>query len=110
MGESKEVVAERMRRYRLKKKGVAVEDIPVVVAGPILEMKDGKAVAVRDRLETAGAVHPVVLKMFADLEKRIERMERRLESRESATRSAVGVGDDLFSKVMAEKSKRLGGR
>jgi hypothetical protein len=104
MGESKEVVAERMRRYRLKKSGKAVEG--PVVAGPILEMKEGKVVAVRDRLEAAGAVHPVVLKLISDLEKRVSR----LESRESATRSAVGVGDDLFSKVMAEKSKRLGGR
>ena len=96
----KESRREYQRKYRLKR------SFPPGVVPPVLAMNEGKAVVVRDRLETAGAVHPVVLEMIADLEKRVSK----LEAASGARRSAAGVGDDLFSKVMAEKSKRLGGR
>lgn len=92
MVESKETVRERVKRYRLKKKGDA---FPISAA-----MKDP------DRLEAAAAVHPVVLKMFAEMDKRIKKLEDRKAGSDLKKLDAE-AGEDLFKRVMREKESRL---
>jgi len=80
MAEDREVVRERVRRYRLKKSGGVPKD-PVYV------------------------VHPVVMAMFYRLEKRLERVEQLYRGRVEA----AGVGEDLVSRVMKNRGPRIRG-
>lgn len=100
--EPKEAVRERVKRYRVKKNGSALKFAPPSVDEVVDSVVDSVVggIGVPPRLEAAFVVHPVLLSMFARLDRRIAALEGKKDV-------APVAGEDLFRRAMEEKRKRL---